>query len=183
MVAMAFVSYILFELDFVKFTSSDPVTVSRLLDYYGWHFIDSVPIFAIWDTLGIESRITASDTGARALLEVFRVLIVATVIQIFMSKRGNFRRQLEIAQVYRSSNDYHKAELTMDVALKSAERSDDPVKLADAHIEIARIFINDLPEKAKTHLDQALRFVKRAADEVDLKARRAAIISLENEIK
>ncbi len=180
-VAIAFVSFILYRLEFVDFTSKDPISVPRLMDYYGWHFIDLIPIVAIWDILGIpQSRIQANDTDARVLLEVFRVLIVLTVIRTFMSKKGNFKRLLNAARAYQLDEKYHKAEVTMDIAIQIAERSDDPVELADANIEYARIFIKQSPDKATAYLEAASKQIERAAKEADLKARQLNIEKLRN---
>ena len=181
-VAMAFCSSILRNLDVVHYVSAEPVTVARLMDYYGYHFLDSLPVFAISDLLGVESRIEAGDTPARVLLELFRVLIVAAVIQTFLTKRGNFRTQLKHAQTYRQLNDLAKAELMMDVALKSARSADSPVDLADANIELARILADRSPDRARQHLDEAQGYIEDARRASDLESRQDAIKALRSAV-
>ena len=181
-VAMAFCSAILQDLGVASYDSKDPVTVPRLMDYYSYHFLDSLPVFAISDLLDVESRIEADDMGARVLLELFKVLIVVTVIKIFMTKRGNFRTQLAHAQAYRITGATDKAELTMDVAIELASNSDNPVDLADANIELARILAGSSPARAKRCLDEAEGCITRAQRATDLEARRVEIAGLRDEV-
>jgi len=177
-VAMSFVSFILFTQDVASFESIDPITVPRLLDYHSWHFIDSIPIVGIWEIFEIKPRIKAVDSEARALLEVFHVLIVATVIRTFLGKKGSFKRLLKTAKVYRMAGEYDKAKHTLDIALKNTGISDDAIKLADANIEYAKIFIKHAPEKVTASLDEAVNSIDRAEYEMDLEHRKTEVRNL-----
>lgn len=142
MVAMAIISDILYRQQLVQYFSSDPITAARLLDYYGWHFVDSIPVLAIWDVFDVQARISAEGFVARAFVQLFRVLIVASEIQIFRSKREDFRRQLNVAQAYRISGDHERAQRTLEEAMKSAERTGETINQADVHLEFARLYLD-----------------------------------------
>jgi cbb3-type cytochrome oxidase subunit 3 len=88
---MAAISYILYEADLIHYTSSYPITSSRLLDYYGWHFIDSIPVLEIWSTFNVDAPVKGEGLWAGILVMVFRVLIVApgiAVIKNYLGRRG-----------------------------------------------------------------------------------------------
>ncbi len=82
MVAMTAISYILFEAALVHYTSSYPITSGRLLDYYGWHFVDSVPILEIWSIFDVDAPVKGEGLWTGLLVLVFRVLIIAPSIAL-----------------------------------------------------------------------------------------------------
>ena len=181
-VAMSFVSGILLEFEIVSYQSKDPISVSRLLDYYSWHFIDSIPFVDIWDIFGIEPRIEAENTQAKALLEIFHVLIVASVIRTFLGKKGQFNRLLDSAREYRLGGEFKKAEKTTNIAMRIASESEDLVRMVDANIELARIYQSNKTEKANHCIAIAEDLIKRAEAATDLKRRNTEIQNLVRQI-
>jgi hypothetical protein len=56
---------------------------SKLLEYYGWHAIDAIPVLDVWKAFKVEAPLTASDeTFAGVLVFGFRLVIVALSIVI-----------------------------------------------------------------------------------------------------
>lgn len=51
-----------------------------LIAYYGWHFIDSIPILQIWQTFNIDPPTSAEGHWDGILVLVFRVLIIGPSI-------------------------------------------------------------------------------------------------------
>jgi tetratricopeptide (TPR) repeat protein len=115
-------------------------------------------------------------------VQLFRILIVASAIHIFRSKRGEFRRQLNLAQAYRTRNEHKRAQRSLEEAMKSAERTGEAINQADAHLEFARLY-KDMGAKQELvqHLAQAEKLIDRAEKERDLEARRKEIQELGTE--
>ncbi len=87
MVAMATISNILYGQGVISYSSSQPITAGRLLDYYSWHLIDSIPIMQIWTAFPIEAPAQGEGFWAGFLLLSFRVLVIGWSVAIFRSKQ------------------------------------------------------------------------------------------------
>ena len=70
-VLLATVSGILYQQNLVQYSpeTKNPITISLLLDYYSWHFIDSIPIFKI---LSILKQLSFSLDVERNDIMIFR---------------------------------------------------------------------------------------------------------------
>jgi hypothetical protein len=80
--AMASISFNLHEAAIIRYTSEEPITFGRLVDHYGWHFIDSIPILEVWRAFGVEALAEGDGFWPGFLVLVFRVLIIAPSIAL-----------------------------------------------------------------------------------------------------
>ncbi len=80
----------------LEYTSSQEIAYGRLIDYYGWHVIDSIPVLNLWKTFGVEQGIVGVGFGPGILLLSFRVLIVAAGIFIVQKAIRMQRPQLRL---------------------------------------------------------------------------------------
>ncbi len=55
---------------------------SKLLDYYGWHAIDAIPVLDIWKIFKVEPPLTSEGVLSGFLVLFFRVIIVAQSISL-----------------------------------------------------------------------------------------------------
>lgn len=90
---MATLSYILHDARLVQYTSSHPITVGRLLDYYAWHLVDSIPVLEIWRVFDVDIPAKGEGFWVGFLVLVFRVLIIAPSIALI-------KRQLDLRAKY-----------------------------------------------------------------------------------
>ncbi len=190
MVAMATLSDILFQQNWARYTSERPITVGLLLDYYGWHLVDSIPVIDVWSVTGIASPAEGVGFLANLLLQVFLVLIIAAAIDIFRSKRGDVRYLLRIARAIRDG----KAGLPKEQALEQAQRHIDQawsvarqegtrVHKIDVLLEYAHLLL-ELGKKDKVleNLKEAHRLIELEAEERDLAARQRSAQDLQNRL-
>ena len=94
MVAMASLSEIFYRNGWVFYSSPKPISVGLLLDFYGWHFIDSIPVLDIWKAFDVSAPAKGQDSVAQSLVLLFRVAIVGASVALYQGKAGRFRDQL-----------------------------------------------------------------------------------------
>jgi hypothetical protein len=85
MVFFSSVTYVLVEHELMKFSGSAEQDVSpeALLDFYGWHFLDALPLLKVNETLHWEKPLTYDSAWVGLLLLGFKVTVIVPVIAAF----------------------------------------------------------------------------------------------------
>ena len=79
-VACAWVSYTIYQLSEWKYRVSAKASFSTFIDFYGWLFIDLIPGFDVWETLGVQPKVASVGIIAGIPVLAFRAFIIVCVV-------------------------------------------------------------------------------------------------------
>ncbi len=77
-------SFILFSQGWASYESSRQLDPGAFADLYLWHFIDMIPGFKVWETLGVQAPIIAKGPIAGLPLLAFRVCVGLPILALFV---------------------------------------------------------------------------------------------------
>ncbi len=181
-VAVGSLTGLLYRLGFVTYEPM-PDHPAKLLDFYGWHLVDAVPVFKIWKALGVEAPMQAANRLADVLLFLYQTLVLASAVDIYRQKRLSIDGQLREARALRTLGNPRNARRRAELALHAADGRGDRIRGVDARIELAMALTatkasNDEVERvlqdARTLLDKEVKthdFARRRTRLAEVAAR------------
>lgn len=190
-VAMATVSDALYRAGLAVYIAATPISVALLLDYYGWHFVDSIPVLRVWQTFGVEAPANGEGVVAGLLLLGFRVAIIAWALSLFKSKQLDVKYLTAFARILREDALGQKrlSRLTsrrrdcLEAAVNAPARTDPSLYRIDAYLEYARYWSEKRDaSRAREYVDRAWKRLEAEAQARDLNARRQEIDGLSAEL-
>lgn len=88
---------------------SGEITPEKILDFYFWHFLDSVPVLEINDTLKFKEPLTYDNGLVGLLLFIFKITVISPIIGAFVWSWKLFKQEpLSVDTSKRTRRRYHK---------------------------------------------------------------------------
>ena len=81
-IAFTVISFALYRMQILQYTSNSTITLGRIVDYYLWYLVDAIPGLEFWDTVKVNNPLEGIGFWPGFIVVIFRLSIAIPCIAL-----------------------------------------------------------------------------------------------------